>query len=386
MATTISCPSCGEQIEVTQALVHQVQDQITAQLEHKHKQELQKLEQEVEKNLKKKLEEQNSLELSDLKKQLEEKEAKVKELRSEELALREQKRKLEEREKDMELEVARKLDQERKKVEDIVFKQTQETYRLKEAEKEKVISDLRKALEDAQRKAQQGSQQTQGEVAELDLEESLRAAFPTDTITPVEKGVRGADVRQIVTTAIGNVCGVILWESKRTKSWSNEWITKLKADVRAEKAHIPILLSSVLPDHISSGFGYIEGVYVVNHELAIPIALLLRQKLIDIAREKFIIQNKEGSSERLYEYITSHEFRQHIEAVVEVYQEMQSQIMKEKAAYERIWKMREAQVQKLWTSTAGIVGSIQGKIGQSMPAIKGLDLLEEPETEQEQLL
>jgi hypothetical protein len=385
MATTISCPSCGKQIEVTQALVHQVEDQITAELEQKHKQELQKLEQNLEKHLKQKLEEKNALELSDLKKQLEEKEAKVKELRNEELALREQKRKLEEREKDMELEMARKMDQERKKAEETIYKQMQETHRLKEAEKEKVISDLQKALEDAQRKAQQGSQQTQGEVAELDLEVALHSAFPTDTITPVEKGVRGADIRQVVTTTIGNVCGTILWESKRTKAWSHEWITKLKADLRAEKAHIPIILSSVLPDTISSGFGYIEGVYVVNHELAIPIASVLRQKLIDIAREKFIIQNKEGSSERLYEYITSHEFRQHIEAVVEVYKDMQTQILKEKTAYERIWKLREAQIQKLWTSTAGIVGSIQGRIGQSMPSIKGLDLLEEPE-EQEQLL
>ncbi len=377
MISTITCPSCGKAIEVTQALVHQVQEELLADIEKKHKQELEQTIKTAEDSIKKQLQEKTALEITDLKKQITESQQKVTEMRQEELRLREEKRKLEDAKKDMELEVARKVDQEKKKVEESVYRQVTEQHRLKELEKEKVISDLRKALDDAQRKAQQGSQQTQGEVAELDIEQLLRQTFPTDTISPVEKGVKGADIRQVVKTTIGNVCGTILWESKRTKSWSQDWVRKLKDDLRAEKANIPIIISTVLPEEASNGFGFIDGVYVVSPLLVTPIASVLRQKLIDVAREKFIIQNKEGSSEKLYEYVTSHEFRQHIEAIVEVYKDMQVQVLKERAAFEKIWKTREAQVQKLFTSTAGFVGTMSGVIGQSFPTVKGLELLEE---------
>lgn len=379
MISTVTCPSCGKAIEVTEALVHQIQDELTHNLEKKHKQDLDAVRKQTEISLKKELEEKSGLELSDLKKQLEEKDRKVREMREEELRLREQKRKMEEREKDIDIEIARKIDEERKKVEEAVLRQTQDAYRLKDLEKEKVIQDLRKSLEDAQRKAQQGSQQTQGEVAELDFEHTLSASFPSDTISAIEKGVRGADIRHVVRTPIGNTCGVILWEIKRTKAWSQEWVSKLKEDVRSEKAHIPVIVTSVLPEQAHSGFGFVDGVYVVSHVLAVSIAAVLRQRLIDVAYEKYKAQNKEGSAEKLYEYVTGHEFRQHVEAVVEVFYDMQQQLTKEKAAYEKIWKMREAHAQKLLTSTSGIVGAIQGRIGQSLPAIKGLDLLDELE-------
>jgi hypothetical protein len=379
MINTVSCPQCGASIELTQALVEQIQKQLVSEMEHKHKTDLEHVKKEAEQAVKKQLEEKNLLEMADLKKQIEEKETKVRKMQGEELQLREKTRKLEEKEKEMDLVIIRKVDEERKKVEETVLKQTQEAYRLKEMEKEKVISDLRKSLEDAQRKAQQGSQQTQGEVAELDLENSLRMSYPEDTVMSVEKGVRGADVRQIVKTKIGNTCGVILWESKRTKAWSAEWVSKLKEDVRAEKANIAIIVSTVLPEEAKNGFGFIDGVYVCTSTLSIPIASLLRQRLIDVAREKFINANREGNAERLYEYMTSHEFRLHIEAIVEVYQDMNGQIGKERAAFEKIWKTREAQVQKLLSSTAGMVGSIRGVVGQSLPTVKGLELLESEE-------
>lgn len=377
MISTVTCPSCGEPIEVTQALVHQIEEELLANVEKKHKQDIETTKKAVEETIKKELLEKTALEMTDLKKQVEEGRKKVTEMRQEELRLREEKRQLEEREKEMELEVARKVDQEKKKVEETVYRQMHEEYRLKEAEKEKKITDMEKLIEELKRKAQQGSQQTQGEVAELDIEQLLRNTFPTDTISPVEKGVRGADIRQVVKTTIGNVCGTILWESKRTKSWSHDWVRKLKDDLRAEKANIPIIISTVLPEEASNGFGFLDGVYVVSPTLVAPIATLLRQKLIDVAREKFIIQNKEGSSEKLYEYVTSYEFRQHIEAIVEVYKDMQMQVVKERAAFEKIWKTREAQVQKLFTSTAGFVGAMSGVIGQSFPTVKGLELLEE---------
>jgi len=374
MISTITCPNCGTAIEMTQALVSQVKEEITQHLEKKHQEALVVEKQKITQAVEKQLLEKTTLEMSDLKKELAEKNQTVEKMRESELKLREEKRRLEDKEKEIDITIARKLDEAKKQTEEAIIKQLQDQYRLKDLEKEKVIGDLRRSLEDAQRKAQQGSQQTQGEVAELDLEQSIRLAFPTDTVKPVEKGVRGADIEHIVKTQLGNVCGVILWESKRTKAWSHDWTHKLKEDLRSQKANIPLLVSTVLPEEARAGFGFVDGVYVVSPALAIAVASILRQKLIDVAREKFIIQNKEGSSEKLYEYVTSHEFRQHVEAIVEVYQDMQQQILKERAAYEKIWKTREAHVHRLLSSTAGIIGSMRGLIGQSMPVVKGLEI------------
>lgn len=371
MTNTIICPHCGKTIEITQALRGEIEKELTGEITKQ-----------AEIKLRKELNEKNALELTDLKKQLEEKDKKVNELRNQELSLREEKRKIEEEKKELKLEVARQLDEEKKKLEETILKQAAEEHHLKDLEKEKVINDLKKSLEEAQRKATQGSQQLQGEVQELDLEESLRVTFPSDTVEPVGKGVRGADIRHIVRTPLGNICGVILWESKRTKTWSDDWVVKLKNDLRSEKANVPIIVSSVLPDEARSGFGYKHGVLICSFPLAISIAEMIRQRLIDVAREKYIAQNREkGKADILYEYVTGHEFRQQIEALVEVYNDMHGQILKERAAFEKIWKTREAQVTKLFTSTAGIVGSMRGRIGQSLPQVKGLDLLEEPKEE-----
>ncbi len=367
MTNTIICPHCHTSIEITQALRGEIEPEIKKQ---------------VEAELRKELSEKNSLEMEDLKKQLVEKDKKVSELRSQELSLREEKRKIEEEKKELKLEVARQMDEKRKEWEEAVLKQAAEEHRMKDLEKEKKIADMEKLVEELKRKASQGSQQLQGEVQELDLEESLQNIFVHDTIEPVGKGVRGADIRQIVRTPLGNICGIILWESKRTKAWSSDWVVKLKDDLRAEKANIPIIVSSVLPDEARSGFGYIHGVLVCSFSLVLPIAELLRQRLIDVAREKYIAQNKDkDKADLLYEYVVGHEFRQQIEALVEVYKDMHGQILKERAAFEKIWKTREAQVTKMFTSTAGIVGSMRGRIGQSLPQVKGLELLDEPEEE-----
>ncbi len=370
MTNTISCPHCGKTIEITQAIRGEIEQTLTAEIEKR-----------TESKLRKELEGKASLEMEDLKKQLKEKDQKVAELRDQELSLREEKRKIEDEKKELKLEVARQLDEGKKKLEEEILKQAAQEHRMKDLEKDKVIGDLKKSLEDAQRKATQGSQQLQGEVQELDLEESLKTTFPSDSVEPVGKGVRGADIRHIVRTPLGNVCGIILWESKRTKQWSQEWVSKLKEDLRSEKANVPIIVSSVLPDEARSGFGYVHGVVVCSFPIALSIAEMIRQRLIDVAREKYIAQNREkGKADMLYEYVTGHEFRQQIEALVEVYNDMHTQILKERAAFEKIWKTREAQVTKMFTSTAGMVGSMRGRVGQSLPPVKGLELLEEPKS------
>jgi hypothetical protein len=230
------------------------------------------------------------------------------------------------------------------------------------------------SLEEAKRKAQQGSQQTQGEVLELDLEETLRQEFPNDEIEPVGKGVKGADIRQIVKSPKGFVCGVILWESKRTKAWTDEWLTKLKDDLRAEKANIPVIVSTSLPKELKSLMGLIDGVWVTTYELFIPMATLLRKNLLDIGFQKAVSAHRGDKADLLYEYITGHEFRQQVEALAEVYHEMQEEISKERVAFEKIWKTREGQVKRLSLATANVYGSMQGLVGSSMPQVKGLDL------------
>lgn len=373
---TIKCRNCGEEIEISEALRHQIEEQVVQNLNAKHKIELEKVENEAFAKAQKELSEKNALELEDLKKQLEEKNKKVEELRSQEMELRKKSRELEEKEKEMALDMERKMDEERKKLEEKILKDESEKQRFKNAEYEKRINDLKNALEDAQRKASQGSQQLQGEVLELDLEAMLRGAFPTDMIEPVEKGVRGADVRQTVRTARGNTCGVILWETKRTKAWQDSWLVKLKDDLRNEKANIPVIVSSVLPPEAKNGFGLKDGVWLVSFPLVLQIAEILRSKLYDVARERHAQQSKDGKAGSLYTYITSHEFRQEIEVVVEQYNEMKMQIEKERRAYERMWSSREVQVEKIFKSTARMVGSIQGVVGNSMVQIKGLELLE----------
>ena len=363
MNYTITCPHCGKALEVTEALKHQIESEAKAALSEK---------------LKKELAEKSYMDMEDLKRQLAEKNEKVKKLQEYELNLREENRKLEEKKKEIEIEAARTLASERKKLEETLSSQLSEQFHLKEKEKDKVIDDLRKSLEDAQRKATQGSQQLQGEVKELDLEETLRLAFPADIIEPVGKGVRGADVRQIVKSPRGVICGVILWESKRTKAWSDEWAVKLKDDLRAEKANIPVIITQSLPKEAASGLGQKDGVTVCSDIFMIPVATLLRQKLVEVAYQKYVSANKTEKADFLYEYVTGYEFRQQVEAIVEVYSEMQQQVARERAAFEKSWKAREAQIQRLVSSTANIYGSMQGLVGSSLPQVKGLELLGEP--------
>jgi hypothetical protein len=377
MANLIKCPHCSKTFELTDAIKHQIEEELESTISEKHKQDIENARKEIEEKLKKELGDKKKIELLDLEKQNAEKERKIQELMEGELKLREEKRKMEDKDRERELEMQRKLDEEKKKIEETVLKQAVEEHRFKDREKDKKISDLQKQLEDALIKTKVGSQQLQGEVLELDIETLLKDNFSNDEIAPVEKGVKGADIRQVVKSPKGYVSGVILWEIKRTKAWTDSWITKLKDDLRAEKANVPVIISTTLPKEIESGFGLYDGVWVVSFDLVLPVAAMIRKSLLDVAYEKAVSSHKGGKSEILYDYITSHEFRQQLEAIVEVYREMQDSIMKEKSAYERIWKAREGQLQRLMSSTANVVGSIQGRVGQTALPIKGLDLLDD---------
>lgn len=344
MQSTLICPHCKKTIEISEAISHQVEEKIIAEQQEKHEREL-----------------------TVIKKQLEA-------AQNTELELRKQKNKLDEERRTFDLDKQRQLDLEREKIRQKTLEEAAESQRLKEREKDKVIDDLKKSLEDAQRKASQGSQQLQGEVQELDLEELLRKEFPGDTIEPIGKGILGADVRHIVRSPRGMDCGHILWESKRTKAWSDGWVDKLKEDLRNDKANIPAIISETLPEEIKSGIGLRDGVWVASPMHSLPLAMLLRKALLDSARQKMIAQNQQTKAEELYGYITSHEFANQVEAMVETYNDMRDQIARERTAFEKSWKQREAQVNRLLSSVSGIYGSMQGIAGPSLPTISKLEL------------
>jgi hypothetical protein len=365
MANLIKCPKCSEEIEVSEALSHTIKEQLEKDLKEK-------IFHEAEQKFKTESEEGVKL----LREELKFKNQKLEETRDEALKLHQEKLRLEDEKKSFELEKQRQLNEERDKIRQQTLLEVSDAHRMKDLEKEKIINDLKKSLEDAQLKATQSSQQLQGEVQELDLEGYLQSAFPLDEINPVGKGVRGADISQVVRTSLGTVCGVILWESKRTKAWTDDWATKLKDDLRASKANIPVIITSVLPKDIKSGFGFFQGVWVAEPKYVQPLAEILRKNLIDVAREKHNGQDRGTKADMIYTYLTSDAFVHQIQNIIEVHQNMKNQIQKERAAFEKIWKERESQAERIMISTAGIYGSIQGVAGQSLPVVKGLDLLE----------
>ncbi len=358
MTNLVTCPSCKHQFSPDEILTHEIEVELRAKLQ---------------KELLAKAKEEASKEIIDRDEQIKELQKKAKEATEQELALRKEKREIEEARERFELEKTRQLDAERAKIKEEAEKTAMEKERYKIDEYEKKLRDMQKAVDEAQRKGAQGSQQLQGEVLELNLENTLRALFPADQVEEVKKGELGADIRQIVRTPAGTVCGKILWESKRTKAWSDGWITKLKEDVRRDQAHIGVIVTEVMPSGSKHSIGNKLGVWVVAPDALEPLSTLLREKLIAVAREKVVAVHKQSRAESLYDYVTSSGFTQNVERIVGVYLEMKTQIAKEQANSERSYKLRAKQVDMLLSGMSGIYGEMQGIAGTSMPQISLLD-------------
>jgi hypothetical protein len=401
----ITCPNCGQEFEMSDALTGRIrkhlkeellqdvkrreadikkktealkaqekqiskkQEAIDEEIEAKLKERLS----EVEKKAAKKLEGRYADQLKELQTDLHEKDADIKVFRNQELELRKERRKLKEAAESLELDVARKLDEEREKIREETSEKIAEEHRLKDKEKEKVINDLKASIEDMKRKAEQGSMETQGEVLEQDFEAQLKAFFVHDDIQPVPKGIKGADLVQTVRTPIGGECGVLLWETKNTKAWSNGWIPKLKDDMIETRASIAILVSVVLPADIKR-FGPVDGVWVSDPLCAIPLAAALREQLMAISRERTASTGKSEKMEALYQYLAGVEFKQKIEGIVEAFTSMQDQLNKERRAMEKHWKQREKEIERVVKNTVGLYGDMQGIIGGQIPAIPALEL------------
>ena len=229
-------------------------------------------------------------------------------------------------------------------------------------------------------KAEQGSQRSQGEALELELEELLRNRFPMDHIEPVAKGEMGADVVQQVNGAIGQGAGIILWESKRTKAWSDGWLAKLRDDQRRCNADIALIISSTLPKHVEH-FDLIDGVWVAHPKYALPVAVALRQTLIEVTSSRLVQQGQQTKMEQVYHYLTGTKFRQRVDAVVEKFNDMREDLDKERKFMSRLWTKRETQILAVIESTVGMVGDLQAIAGKAMPEIPSLDvpLLDGPE-------
>lgn len=247
----------------------------------------------------------------------------------------------------------------------------EEEYRLREAEKDKQLQDAMRANDELRRKLQQGLQQTQGEVLELELEELIRSAFPADQIDPVAKGRNGADMIHKVFAKSGHFCGTMVWELKRTKSWSDGWIAKLKDDQRVTKAEIAILVSEALPKDCKH-FAQISGVWVASPQCALGLAVALRQQLTEVAMTKLAAVGKNEKMEVLYQYLSRVEFRQRVEAIVEAFIEMQEDLQEERRVAEKRWSKREKQLQRVVLNTSGMYGDLQGLIGSSLKEIPAL--------------
>jgi hypothetical protein len=408
MTTTIKCSNCGQEIEIDKALEGQIEQRVLAAAEHRHEEELEKVRAEAEAKAKKTVDaitEQAHREAADdleiAKRQLEaELEAKqkrsnldqellVKQLRDDAKSANEQNDKLrdqltelmkslrEEKEAraNAEIEAQKKADAQADKIREDARKSADEQNQFKFLELEKQLQDARKVNADMQRKLDQGSQQTQGEVLELDLENHLREEFPYDEITEVKKGQRGADIVQIVRNQSAANCGSILWETKNGK-WQPAWVPKFKQDIREANANIGVIVSQEMPEEIGD-LKQIDGnVWAVCPKLATRLAVALRVTILQVDAANKMNAGKDAKMEALYQFLVGPEFRHRVEAIVENYTTLQVEIEKEKRAAALRWSHQEKAIRAVIDNTIGMYGDLQGITNRALPAIKTLELPE----------
>lgn len=282
-------------------------------------------------------------------------------------------RELDDAKRELELTVAKRVQEGLIEARTLAKKEAEEEQKFKVMEKEQTIAAMQKQIEDLKRRAEQGSQQLQGEVQELELENLLRMKFPYDAIDPVPKGEYGGDVLHRVVGTGGQPCGVILWEFKRTKNWSDAWLVKLRDDQRTAKAEIAIIVSHSLPKGVET-FELIEGVWVTHPRATLPVAMILRQSLLEVALARQSSEGQQTKTEMVYQYLTGPRFRQRVEAIVEAFSTMQQDLERERKAIMKQWAKREEQIERVMTATVGMYGDLQGIAGRSLQEIEGLEL------------
>jgi hypothetical protein len=299
-------------------------------------------------------------------------EAKLTEARTKELEFLKKMQELKSKEQELELELQRKMMEERTKLMELVKKEEEEKnkqrdaeYQLKLKEKDKQLEDQRKLVEEMKRKSEQGSMQLQGEVQELALEQLLAHSFPFDIVSEVGKGVKGADCIQTVRNSFGQECGKIIFESKRTKDFSQEWIEKLKADMRALGADVAVLVTQAMPKDMDC-FGEKDGVWICSFSEVKALIHVLRDLVIKVYGASKSQENKGDKMTLLYNYLISGEFSEQWSAIREGFMGMRMSIQKEREQMEKLWKAREKQLEKVLLNAAHIKGSIEGIAGMDV--------------------
>ncbi len=311
-------------------------------------------------------------EISDLQDVLKSRDTKLAEAQKAQVDLIRKQRALDDAKREMDLNVEKRVQAGLGATREQARKEAEESLNLRLLEKDQTISAMKKQLEEAQRRAEQGSQQLQGEVQELELEALLRAKFPRDTIEPVPKGEYGGDIIHRVVGPIGQPCGAILWESKRTKNWSDGWLAKLREDQRTAKAEVALLVTQAMPKGVES-FDLVEGVWIAHPKVSLSLATMIRQTLIEVNTARQSSQGQQTKTEMIYQYLTGPRFRQRVEAIVEAFTNMKTDLDAEKKVITKQWAKREEQIERVMQGTVGMYGDLQGIAGKSLQEIEGLE-------------
>jgi len=311
-------------------------------------------------------------EIDELQGILKQKDAKLADAQKAQADLLRKQRELDDAKRELDLTIEKRVQSDLAVAREKAKKEAEDEMRLKVMEAEQTIASMQKQIEDLKRRAEQGSQQLQGEVQELELEALLATRFPRDTIQPVPKGEFGGDILHRVSGPLGQPCGTILWESKRTKNWSDGWLPKLREDQRAAKAEIAVIISQVLPKEVET-FGFVEGVWVAHPRVTLPVAMSLRQTLIEVAGVRQASEGQQTKMEMVYQYLTGPRFRQRVQAIVEAFSSMRDDLDRERKAITKQWAKREEQIDRVMQATVGMYGDLQGIAGKTLQEIEGLE-------------
>ena len=380
MSQNITCPSCKTIIDLDKLSQEKYKLNLEKEFE-KEREDMRKKAIEFARSEAEKQAQKDSKQMQNLSNIIEEQKKKQDESDKQELELMKKQRELEDKAKNAELEMNKRLDEERKKIEENLSKQIQESSkkvldeklekiqeenRKKEMEMLKQQEQMKKTIDDLKRKSEQASQQIQGDIQEDDIRDALKMAFPIDEIQDVPTWVKWADLIQSVKNNIGQKAWVIVWESKNTKTWTDSWIMKLKDDKLKVKWNIAILVTTVLPKWLDN-FGMMDDVMVCLPKYVIPVASMLREKLIAVAKTEKSLEWKDIKMEMLYKYLSSEEFSSKIWMMVDVFSQLKVWIDSERRAMEKNWKKREKDLERATFAITWMYGELESLMWQELP-------------------
>ena len=383
----VTCPQCKTGIKLTESLAAPLVEATRREYERRLAQREERIEQQLKEERARICADEarkakallltelegKTREIASLEHIVQSREAKLLEAQKAQAQFLQKERLLADKQRELELTVERRVAESLTSVRAQAKRDAEELLQLKVLEREQTISSMQRQIEELRRKAEQGSQQLQGEAQEVALELLLNAKFAFDVVEPVRKGEHGGDVLQRVRSGQGGVCGVILWETKRTKNWSDAWLVKLREDQRAAKADIAVIVSQALPKDIET-FEFVDGVWVTHPKAILPVACSLRQMLIEIANVRQASEGQQTKAEMVYQYLTGPRFRQRVQAMVEAFTGMQEDLDKERRVMLKQWAKRQEQIERVMQATVGMYGDLQGIAGKTIGEIEGLEL------------